>query len=246
MKILKKVVLASVFAASLFTIANADDIKTENPSKYPDYYGNYYDEGGALLFKIRGFYANTGAKTEGLPPPVNIGTSKAGRLVQHGLGGDGSATIFLTDSIATEISIGLIYFKTKRKALSDIRSAYGTATGDINKKHQIYFIPTTITAQYHIAPYGGIRPYFGAGYTGTYMHTRSKAFKIKNDHGPVMQVGVDFISKDDTLFTFDVRKYFLKSKLTFRNEFLGTDSNDISSKVSWNPLVVSLGFGFKF
>lgn len=241
MKILKTIVLTLIFAASVHNSALADETKL----KYPDYYGSYYDEGGALLFKIRGFYAHTGAKAEGLPSPTNAGAKKPGRLVQHGGGVDGAATIFITDNIGTEISFGIIYFKPKRKILADAINAYGSSTVDIPKRNQIYIIPATITAQYHIAPYGGIRPYFGAGYAGAYMHTRSRAFKVKNDHGPVLQLGMDFICKDDTLFTFDVRKYFLKSKLTFKDDFLGGD-NDISSKITWNPLVVSLGFGFKF
>ena len=81
------------------------------------------------------------------------------------------------------------------------------------------------------------------------MYTSSKAIKVSTGYGPVAQIGVDFISKDDTLFTFDIRKYFLKSNVTFKKSLLGPNNpaiSDIRSKVDWSPLVISAGFGFKF
>ncbi len=89
---------------------------------------------------------------------------------------------------------------------------------------------------------GGLRPYVGLNWT--YMHTRSRAIKVDSGFGPVLQAGVDFISKDDTLFALDIRQYLLKSKVEFQKGYLGADG--ISSKVTWSPIVVSAGFGFKF
>lgn len=108
----------------------------------------------------------------------------------------------------------------------------GTETG--GKNNQIIIVPAAGTIQYHVAPFGAIRPYVGGGIHGTYMYTRSKAIKVSPGYGPVAQVGVDFISKDDTLFTFDIRKYFLKSNVTFRKSLLGPNNptiGDIRSKV---------------
>ena len=59
----------------------------------------------------------------------------------------------------------------------------------------------------------------------------------------VLQAGIDFVSKDDTIFTFDVRQFFLKSKVTFKSGFLNAPS--VNSTVNWNPLVISAGVGFK-
>ena len=59
-----------------------------------------------------------------------------------------------------------------------------------------------------------------------------------------VQAGIDFISKDGLMFTFDVRQYFLKLKMIFKKGFLNSDS-DVVSAVVWNPIVVFVGFRFK-
>ena len=241
MKILKSLILASVTAISSSALAS----KSVNVPKSNDYYANYYEDEGSLLFKIRGFYAATNAKMNGLPEPTNAGASKPSRLAHNGYGFDTAMTIFVTDNIAAEVSLGLGFYKTRSAALSSAAAAYGGSDAGMGKRNQIFMVPVTFTAQYHVAPFGAIRPYVGGGLNGTYMYTRSKAIKVNSGFGPVLQVGVDFVAKDDTLFTFDIRQYFLKSKVTFKKGFLGTDQN-VTSKVNWNPLVISAGIGFKF
>ncbi|MFK7968273.1 MAG: OmpW family protein [Rickettsiaceae bacterium] len=240
MKILKSLVVASVIAisSSAFASKSIDD-------KSDDYYANYYEDKGSLLFKIRGFYASTNSKMSGLPAVTNTGVSKPSKLADNGYGFDTAMTIFVTDNIAAEVSLGLGFYKTKSSALSSVAAAYGGSNPALGKRNQVYMVPVTFTAQYHIAPFGAIRPYVGGGLNGTYMYTRSNAMKVSSGFGPVLQAGIDFIAKDDTLFTFDIRQYFLKSKVTFKKGFLGTN-NDVKSKVAWNPLVISAGIGFKF
>jgi outer membrane protein len=241
MKILTKLILVSFLCSFSVALASEEKVPAKN-----DYYANYYEDEGSLLFKIRGFYGIPNAKATNMPAPTNAGASKPGRIAENAYGFDTAMTIFATDNIAAEIALGLGFYKTKTSVLEAAIGAYGTpAAKSIQKRNQVFMIPVTMSLQYHVAPFGGIRPYIGGGYNGTYMYTRSNAFKVRNAYGPVLQIGVDFIAKDDTLFTFDIRQYFLKSKLTFKKAFLGTDSN-VSSKVDWNPLVISLGFGFKF
>jgi len=234
MKILRiiPVVVLSAFIASANIAFAAHD----------DYYANYYEDEGDLLFKIRGFYLNTSSKFKNLPASVAT-KEKPGALVQLGYGVDTATTYFFTDNIAAELSLGIGMMKVKSSALSKA-AALGDGKGVVGKNNQIIIVPAAGTIQYHVAPFGAIRPYVGGGIHGTYMHTRSKAIKVSTGYGPVAQIGVDFISKDDTLFTVDIRKYFLKSNVTFKKSFLGTE--DIRSKVDWSPLVVSAGFGFRF
>ncbi len=242
MRILRNFIVAFITVVS----SNALASKSTEVDKSNDYYANYYEDEGSLLFKIRGFYAATNSKMNGLPEPTNPGASKPGRIAESGYGFDTAMTIFMTDNIAAEVSLGLGFYKTKSSVLSKAVSAYGVSgTAEMGKRNQIFMVPVTLTAQYHIAPFGAIRPYVGGGINGTYMHTRSKAIKVNSGAGLVLQVGVDFIAKDDTLFTFDIRQYFLKSKVTFKKGFLGSADN-VTSKVNWNPLVISAGFGFKF
>jgi len=213
-----------------------------------DYEADYYEDEGLLLFKIRAFYTSTSGKIKKLPAG-DTDFAKPGSLAKSGYGFDTATTYFFTDNIAAELSLGLSTLRVKKTALTKASLFLGDGTGTTGKNNDIYWVPLTATIQYHIAPFGAIRPYVGGGYSGSYMHTNSKAIKVANGHGPVVQVGVDFISKDDTLFTFDVRQYFLKSKVTFKKGFLEpgvTAARNVNTKVDWNPLVISAGFGFKF
>lgn len=239
MKILK--ILPIVILSTFVTSANISSAASG------DYYANYYEDEGDLLFKLRGFYLTTASKPKGFPPSV-ASKEKPGSLVQLGYGIDTATTYFFTDNIAAELSLGIGMMKVKRSALNKA-SLLGDGTGTGDKNNQIIIVPAAATIQYHVAPFGGVRPYVGGGIHGTYMYTRSKAIKVSTSYGPVAQMGVDFIAKDDTLFTIDIRKYFLKSNVTFKKSLLtSNDPNikDIRSKVDWNPLVISAGFGFKF
>ena len=229
MKFTKNII---VLFAILFTFnATASEYKTD-----------YYEDEGDLLFKIRGFYLNTNAKLTKLPESVS-GKPKPKSFAQNGYGFDTAVTYFFTQNIATELSLGFGIIKVKSAALQSAANSFGDGTGDAGKKNEIYYIPASATVQYHVAPFGAIRPYIGGGYHGAFMHTRSKAIKVKTGHGPVLQAGIDFVSKDDTIFTFDVRQFFLKSKVTFKSGFLNAPS--VNSTVNWNPLVISAGVGFK-
>ena len=169
--------------------------------------------------------------------------------MQVGYGVDTATTYFFTDNIAAELSLGIGIMRVKSSSLSKAALSLGDGTGVAGKNNQIIIVPAAGTIQYHVAPFGAIRPYVGGGIHGTYMYTRSKAIKVSTGYGPVAQIGVDFISKDDTLFTFDIRKYFLKSNVTFKKGFLGPNNaavTDVRSKVDWSPLVISAGFGFRF
>ncbi len=71
-----------------------------------------------------------------------------------GYGFDTAMTIFVTDNIAAEVSLGLGFYKTKSSALLDAVTAYGSGTSSLEKRNQIFIVPVTLSAQYHAAPYG--------------------------------------------------------------------------------------------
>lgn len=235
-----------VFASSISSSASP----AQEQSEKKNYSSSFYpDEEGSLLFKIRVLYGITKAKPSGLPDMYNAGNKAPGKLSDGGYGADVAMTIFASDNFAAEVALGFIYHKAKSSTLEAMVNAYGTnAPGYERKKNLFYMIPASLAVQYHVAPFGGIRPYVGAGYSGVFMHTHSSVFRLNNAHGPLIQAGIDFICKDDTLFTLDVRKYFFYSKITFKGSFLSRSLNarDLSAKMDWDPLVISLGFGFKF
>ncbi len=202
-----------------------------------------YEPEGDLMFKMRLFYLHTDAKTSKLPNAV-AGQSNPKSLGQRGFGFDASMTYFFTHNFATEMSLGLQFINLKKTYITDLARAQGSGAVNNSKTNYIYGIPFATTLQYHIAPYGAIRPFVGAGYGFTYMHSRISAADVYSSHGPVLQLGVDFIAKDDTLITLDIKKRFAESKVKFKKNFIGSKS--VTSKVKWNPLTIALGFGFKF
>jgi outer membrane protein len=210
-----------------------------------EYKHSYYQDEGALLFKIRGTYLNTKAKLTNFPDSV-ANRPKPQSFAQNGYGFDTALTYFFSDNIGVELSTGVGVIRVKKSALESASINFGDGSGKSGKNNDVYYIPASATAQYHIAPFGGLRPYVGVGYNGTFMYTNSKAIKISSGHGPVLQVGVDFVFKNDAIFTFDIRQFFLKSKVTFKKSFLGGGAPDISSNVNWDPTVISAGFGLKF
>ena len=120
------------------------------------------------------------------------------------------------------------------------------ATATNNKKKNIYAVPMSLIMQYHIAPYGAIRPYVGAGYQYTWMLSKAKQFTMESAHGYALQAGVDFAMTDDTMITVDVKRYQLVPKVKFKGSFLGTPPGTMTTKVNINPVIISAGIGWKF
>ena len=209
---------------------------------------NSYEDEGDLLFKIRGFYHIIDGDLSRLPTP-NLNTISPKEFASNGYGFDASFTYFFNHHIATELFAGLGVSKIKKTALSKAAEAYGDGTSKFNNNKNMYFIPFGGTVQYHIAPFGAIRPYVGAGYHASFISSRSKLFKISSGHGAILQMGVDFVSKDDMVFTIDIRQFFLKTKMKFKGDILSTAPNSNLSRsgnLKLNPLIISAGIGFKF
>ncbi len=232
--------LVVFFLISLISINSFAD-KDEDINNYDaDYYGNE----GNLVFKIRG----AGIKTQGaaktppsstIPKPVAVGS-----FTEVGYGLEASTSIFFSPNIAAELSLGFEVLRIKATHLANVAHNNQGNTDGVKKRRELYTMPLTLLGQYHIAPFGSISPYIGGGYHGTYMLTKSKAFKVKNGFGPVLQVGIDFYAKDDTLINVDIKQYFLNTKVDYKEALVGKKT--VSSKIKFNPLVISVGVGFKF
>jgi outer membrane protein len=232
------VMCLSTTAFSGVTIASGDD-----------YDSNYYKEEGGILFKVKGSALVTKGKFKNLParsnpaPNTNPETSVPG-LVSNGYSIEGSTTVFFSKNIAGELGVGLQNYKTSASAVNAISNNYSPQPTN-SKKKNIYAAPMSLLLQYHVAPYGAIRPYIGAGYQYTWMLSKAKQFTIESGHGYALQVGVDFAMTDDTVMSFDLKRYHLTPKVKFKKAFLG-GFNDITSKVNINPVIISAGFGWKF
>ncbi len=233
---------AAIIAMSASTIATAAP-KADGYDN--DYDSNYYAAEGSILFKIRGSAIMAKSKNKGLPAPTSGAAPKdPGHLVANGYGIEGATTVFFTDNLGAELGLGFMVYRTSKSAIAAIGNNYSTGPS-IGKRQDIYAVPLTLTAQFLPAPFGPVRPYIGLGGHATYMFSKNKAFTIGNAYGYVVQVGVDFVLRDDTMINFDIKQYGLEPKVTYKDGFLGA-GKQFSSKLKINPVVISLGLGFKF
>mgnify|MGYP006391632471 FL=1 len=208
-----------------------------------DYNSGAYKDEGAIVVKFRGFFAQTAGKQKGLPTPTTASPVAQKHLLENGFGLENANTVFFTDHFAAELAIGVGAYNVSRTALGNVAANYGTGNGTAGKA-RLVALPLTFTMQLHVAPFGAIRPYAGAGYNGTYFFSRAKEYKVGIGHGVVFQVGADIVMTDDSLINIDIKKYSLSPKITYKSSFVG-GTNSVSSKLKIDPWVFSFGLGFK-
>ncbi|WP_341750672.1 OmpW family outer membrane protein [Candidatus Tisiphia endosymbiont of Sialis lutaria] len=208
-----------------------------------DYDADYYGDEGNLVFKMRAVGIKSSAKQTDFPKataknPVSIGT-----FAENGYGIEASTSVFFASHVAAELSLGFDVLRNKNSSLQNVAHNYGGNPEDVGKRKSLYMIPLTVTGQYHIAPFGAIRPYIGIGYHGAYFINKSKGCTVKNGHGAVLQLGVDLYAKDDTLINLDIKQYFLNTEVNYKSPLV---KKSVSSKVKFNPLMIAIGVGFRF
>ncbi|MDF2965479.1 MAG: OmpW family outer-rane protein [Rickettsiaceae bacterium] len=207
-----------------------------------DFYS--YEDEGRLIVKLRGQGIITDGKQKGLPSPTSargIASPKANnKLTSKGIGLEGATTLFFNDNLASELSLGFAGVRTK--APENIAHNYSDNL-KAGKQRNIYFLPISMLIQYHIAPFGAISPYIGGGLHYSMLFTRSSDYKLNNSKGPVLQAGIDFITRDDTILNVDVKKYIMQSKVKYKST---VSANGIHSKLNIDPVIISVGIGYKF
>lgn len=233
MKIFKYITMASLLFA-LDSFASAKN----------DYNSGAYRDEGNILVKFRGSFLYTKGTNKGLPAARNPNPVKQGHMLNNGFGIENANTVFFTDHIAAELALGLHFYNTSRTSLKAISTNYGNGA-DAGKKRYLVGLPLSFTMQFHLAPFGAIRPYIGGGYSGTYFFSRAKEYKVGMGHGAVFQAGMDIVMTDDNLITVDIKKYSLAPKITYKSSFLGAGYNAFSSKLKIDPWIFSVGIGFK-
>ncbi len=153
-------------------------------------------------------------------------------------------TYMATDNIGFE----LIAATTKHHA-----SGKTGTTGTLGRLASTWVLPPTLTAQYHFAPEGKIRPYVGAGvnYTIFYNEEASDALtgavgptnvRMSDSFGWAAQAGVDIELSERVFLNLDVKYINIDTRATFDTTAAGTQTVDIDL----NPLVIGVGLGMKF
>lgn len=155
--------------------------------------------------------------------------------------------IRLNDKWAPEVDFS--YFLTRSIALELILtypqehdvSLNGTKIG--TAKH----LPPTLTVQYHFIPEGKFRPYLGAGIN--YTHYSDVDLNVpgvgrldleKNSWGAALQAGFDVEVSKNKFINFDIKKIYINSDVK-----LAANGAKVSH-IRLDPVVIGIGFGWKF
>ncbi len=135
---------------------------------------------------------------------------------------------FFTPNIAAELVLTI-------PQKHDLRAG-GTQIGTL--RH----LPPTLTAQYHFAPNGAIRPYVGAGINYTRfssVHLPAGVGIDKSSFGGALQLGVDVpLPYKNLILNFDVKKVYIKTDVSAGGAKIGSFKVD--------PVLFGIGLGWRF
>lgn len=153
------------------------------------------------------------------------------------------ATYMATDHIGFE----LIASTTKHTA-GGVR---GT-TGGIGDLASTWVLPPTLTAQYHFAPSGHIRPYVGAGINYTVFWNEKASDRLEAAVGPTRvhmkdsigwaaQAGIDVDISPRIFVNLDVKYIDIDTRVHLDTAAAGTQRVDLGL----DPLVFGIGLGLR-
>lgn len=137
---------------------------------------------------------------------------------------------------------------TTRHSMSGVR---GT-TGSIGKLASTWVLPPTLTAQYHLAPMGHVRPYAGAGVNYTIFWNESTSDGLQAAVGPTKshlkdsvgwaaQAGVDVDITRRVFLNLDIKYIDIDTTARLDNAALGRQRVN----VHLDPLVFGIGVGVR-
>lgn len=143
---------------------------------------------------------------------------------------------FFTSHISAELILA-----TSRHTLT----ATGTSLGDI-PLGKVSILPPTLTLQYHFLPCCMFNPYVGVGVNYTYFFNVrngpvASSTKYRSSFGPAFQVGFDIAIDDHWLLNFDVKRFYIESKV-----HLNTALGGLHTTAKLYPLIVGGGIGYRF
>jgi outer membrane protein len=139
---------------------------------------------------------------------------------------------FATDNIAVEAIAGVTYHAIKAQG-----------PGVNVTVHDTWLLPPTVTVQYHVHPREKLSAYFGVG--GGYMDFISGGDRngytvhLGDGFAPVIQGGLDLALVGRWSANLDVKKVFFRPNADI-------NAGALNSKVTLDPLIVSVGAGYRF
>lgn len=125
--------------------------------------------------------------------------------------------------------------------------AVGAVLGTVDLGQVAHF-PPTLTLKYHWTDLGPWQPYVGAGVNYTRFFNDElpsggpvTAIGYDDSWGGALQAGVDYKLDDHWSVNVDVRKVWISSDVT-----LSAGATVINAAVDINPLIVTVGSGYRF
>lgn len=224
---MKKIILAafSIFLLGAGSV-NAQETETSKDYKWQ--------------FRLRGLgvVANESATIGAIGGDVNISNDLIPEL---------DITYFFTKNIAAELILGTTKHNVNTVA-SDL-SPIGGGIADVDLG-SVRLLPPTLLAQYHFYPNEYVKPYIGAGINYTLFYDVKAGSVVKdveydNAFGVAFQVGSDFFFTDNFFVNLDVKYILLKTDVTVDASNLAPGLS-IPAEVDINPLLIGLGFGYRF
>jgi outer membrane protein len=142
------------------------------------------------------------------------------------------------------VEVDASYFFTDNCAIEGIlATAAQEVTAGGESLGSVYHAPATFLGQWHFAPEGKARPYFGLGLNYTIFYSESGQLADldldSGSFGLAGQFGIDFGIGEDKVFNVDL-KY-----INIENDVSAADGTSLGT-VEVNPLVIGFGFGMRF
>ena len=116
-----------------------------------------------------------------------------------------------------------------------------------------WVLPPTLTAQWHFFPKEAFNPYVGAGLNYTFFYNSDGAttaagnanrLSLTNSLGYALQAGADYNLTGHWYANFDAKYIFLATNASIGGP--GGSVFPVTSHVDINPLLVSVGLGYRF
>ena len=142
---------------------------------------------------------------------------------------------FFTDNIAAELILG-----TSKHNVEVKRST----SGDLDLG-TVRTLPPVLTLQYHFFPKDAFSPYLGAGFNYTITFDEDKGRSVNsvdysNEFGWALQAGFDYQFYENWIINVDVKKVFVETDISVNDGAINANDTNL------DPLIIGIGFGYKF
>lgn len=196
-------------------------------------------DAGDILIKARGTYHQ---RMDGFSLTLPDAEVPVDADVENTAGAEVGVTMFLTDKIAAEFSLGGAGYQVQDDTGRGLVSAN--------------LLMSTATLQYHFAPDGKhVRPYLGVGVTHLNLYGEdvevalldsspdpfiSYNSRLTSGFAPVGQVGADIAINEQLYLNLDVKYTARKTEILIEREVRATEARRLGA------LIVGAGLGFRF